>query len=139
MFDACRVFAPKLTLGGEPLGARLERERQQLWPVAPSDLAARWAPEAGDLLFLAGVDWRYLRSGGLEHLRNPRINLIQGVRHAEAGSELYGYLGSAGDSRLRRRRSCRRHPCDRAYQWSDHDHSERNRRRAATHGAHAAK
>ena len=86
-------FAPKLTLGGEPLGARLERERQQLWPVAPSDLAARWVPEAGDLLFLAGVDWRYLRSRGLEHLRNPRINLIQGVRHAEAGSELYGYLG----------------------------------------------
>ena len=85
-------FVPKLTLGGEPLGARLERERQQLWPVAPSDLAARWAPDAGDLLFLAGVDWRYLRSGELERLSNPRVNLIQHVRHAHAGSELYGYL-----------------------------------------------
>ena len=85
-------FAPKLTLGGEPLGARLERERQELWPVAPSDLAARWVPEAGDLLFLAGVDWRYLQSGGLERLGNPRVNLIQHVRHAHAGSELYGYL-----------------------------------------------
>ena len=88
-----RGFAPKLTLGGAKLGARLERERQELWPVAPSDLAARWLPEANDLLFLAGGDWRYLRSGGLEGLVNPRVNLVQHVRHAHAGTELYGYLG----------------------------------------------
>ena len=85
-------FAPKLTLGGAKLNAKQERERQQLWPVAPSDLAARWTPQANDLLFLAGTDWRYLRSAGLERLGNPRVNLIQGVRHAHAGSELCGYL-----------------------------------------------
>ena len=85
-------FVPRLTLGGAQLDARLERERQELWPVAPSGLAAQWTPEANDLLFLAGVDWRYLRSSGLEHLGNPRVNLIQHVRHAHAGSELYGYL-----------------------------------------------
>lgn len=85
-------FAPKLTLGGAKLNAKQERERQQLWPVAPSDLAARWTPQPNDLLFLAGTDWRYLRSAGLERLSNPRINLIQHVRHAHAGSELCGYL-----------------------------------------------
>ena len=85
-------FASKLTLGGAKLRAGLERERQELWPVAPSDLAPRWAPEADDLLFLAAEDWRYLQEGGLEHLRNPRLNLIQGVRHSYTGSELYGYL-----------------------------------------------
>ena len=85
-------FAPKLTLGGAKLNAKQERERQHLWPVAPSDLAAQWTPQANDLLFLAGTDWRYLRSAGLERLDNPRVNLIQGVRHAHAGSELCGYL-----------------------------------------------
>ena len=85
-------FVPKLTLGGAKLNARQERERQELWPVAASDLAARWTPRASDLLFLAGTDWRYLRSAGLESLGNPHVNLIQAVRHAHAGSELHGYL-----------------------------------------------
>ena len=85
-------FAPKLMLGGAKLNARQERERQELWPVAASDLAAQWTPQTNDLLFLAGTDWRYLRSAGLEHLGNPRLNLVQHVRHAHAGSELYGYL-----------------------------------------------
>ena len=43
-------------------------------------------------LFLAGLDWRYLSNGGYDSLPNPRINLIQGVRHADAGTELYEYL-----------------------------------------------
>ena len=42
--------------------------------------------------FWRAWDWRYLRSSGLECLGNPRINLIQHVRHAHVGSELYGYL-----------------------------------------------
>ena len=44
------------------------------------------------MLFLAGVDWRYLAECGLESLPNPRINLIQGVRHAHEGSEKHRYL-----------------------------------------------
>ena len=85
-------FAPKLMLGGAKLNERQERERQELWPVAASDLAAQWTPQTNDLLFLAGTDWRFLRSAGLEHLGNPRLNLVQHVRHAHAGSELHGYL-----------------------------------------------
>ena len=85
-------FAPRLMLGGAKLNARQERERRELWPVAASDLAAQWTPQTNDLLFLAGTDWRFLRSAGLERLGNPRLNLVQHVRHAHAGSELYGYL-----------------------------------------------
>ena len=55
-------------------------------------MAPRWAPKDGDVLFVAGVDWRYLSQAGLDGLPNPRINLVQGIRHARAGTELYGYL-----------------------------------------------
>ena len=85
-------FLPRLTLGGAPLEAGLERDRQRLWPVSAADLAMQWQPQAKDVLFLAGTDWRYLRSAGLEDGANPRINLIQHVRHAKPGTELYGYL-----------------------------------------------
>ena len=44
------------------------------------------------MLFLAGLDWRYLGGSGLVDSANPRINLIQHVRHAHAGTELYRYL-----------------------------------------------
>ena len=44
------------------------------------------------MLFLAGVDWRYLFGSGLEALANPRINLIQHVRHAHENTELHRYL-----------------------------------------------
>ena len=85
-------FAPKLTLGGEQLCAQLERERRELWPVPPANLAVEWQPAALDVLFLAGADWRHLKEAGLERVANPRINLIQHVRHAHAGTELNGYL-----------------------------------------------
>ena len=55
-------------------------------------MAERWEPAGRDVLFLAGVDWRYLYGSGLETLANPRINLIQHVRHAHEGTELYRYL-----------------------------------------------
>ena len=55
-------------------------------------MAERWEPAGRDVLFLAGVDWRYLPGNGLETLANPRINLIQGVRHANEGTELFRYL-----------------------------------------------
>ena len=44
------------------------------------------------MLFLAGMDWRYLFTRGLHTLDNPRINLVQGVRHAREGTELHRYL-----------------------------------------------
>ena len=86
-------FTPKITFSGELLNeSREARCRRQLWPAGDNGAAARWEPGRRDVLFLAGVDWRYLIGSGLEALANPRINLVQGVRHAHEGSELHHYL-----------------------------------------------
>ena len=85
-------FAPKITFRGEPLSESHALERRALWPAGDEGPAARWEPGRRGVLFLAGVDWRYLAESGLESLPNPRINLIQGVRHAHEGTELHRYL-----------------------------------------------
>ena len=85
-------FTPRITFGGAPANGSVERECRRLWPVGDSATATRWEPARGDVLFLAGTDWRYLAESGLESPTIPRINLIQGVRHAREGTELYAYL-----------------------------------------------
>ena len=85
-------FEPRITFTGEPADEPLARERLALWPPGLAGAAVRWAPRSGDVLFVAGVDWRYLAMEGLDDLRNPRINFIQHVRHAHEGTELFGYL-----------------------------------------------
>ena len=85
-------FTPRITFTGEPASERLARERQDLWPQGEAGAAVRWRPGSDDLFFVAGVDWRYLLAGGFDSLSNPTVNLIQGVRHAHAGTELYRYL-----------------------------------------------
>ena len=85
-------FAPRITFTGEPATESLARERAELWPSGGGVGAQRWDPGSRDVLFLAGTDWRYLSSRGLGGLPNPRINLVQHVRHAHEGTELYGYL-----------------------------------------------
>ena len=85
-------FAPRITFIGEPSNEPHGRTLRQLWPARDSTTVARWEPGRRDVLFLAGVDWRYPAKCGLETLPNPRINLVQGVRHAHEGTELYGYL-----------------------------------------------
>lgn len=85
-------FTPKITFGGEPQNESHIHERRRLWPAGGDSAAARWEPGRRDVLFLAGVDWRYLAESGLESLPNPRINLIQHVRHAHEGTELHRYL-----------------------------------------------
>lgn len=87
-------FAPRISFTeDEPPSDSLARERAGLWPAAHDTLAERWAPGRRDVLFLGGVDWRYLFAGGLRELTdNPRINLVQHVRHAHEGTELHGYL-----------------------------------------------
>ena len=85
-------FAPRITFSAEPSNESQARERRRLWPAGNGVMARRWEPAGRDVLFLAGVDWRYLRGNGLETLANPRINLIQHVRHAHEGTELYRYL-----------------------------------------------
>ena len=85
-------FAPRITFSGEPSNGSQARERRRLWPAREGIMVERWEPAGRDVLFLAGEDWRYLIGSGLEALANPRINLVQGVRHAHEGTELYRYL-----------------------------------------------
>ena len=85
-------FAPKVALVGEPANDAYARTLRQLWPARDHAVVARWEPGPRDVLFVEGVDWRFLAKSGLENLPNPRINLIQGIQHVHEGSERYGYL-----------------------------------------------
>lgn len=85
-------FAPRIAFGEAPRDEARVREQARLWPSGGRVAAERWTPQRQDLLFLAGVDWRYLERSGLQGLDNPRINFVQHVRHAHEGTELYGYL-----------------------------------------------
>ena len=91
MCGACLGIGPGSLSPGGLAGMRHRLTNIGLWPSGRA-LAPRWAPKDGDVLFVAGVDWRYLSQAGLDGLPNPRINLVQGIRHAHAGTELYGYL-----------------------------------------------
>ena len=53
-------------------------------------LTGHWLPEHADALLLGGMDWVALPAG--IETRLPVINLVQGVRHAEAGSPLRAFL-----------------------------------------------
>ena len=54
-------FVPRITFTGEPATETLARERLELWTPGDAGTAADWAPRPDDLLFVAGVDWRYPR------------------------------------------------------------------------------
>ena len=84
--------ARRIVFSGAPGLDRRPGEQAELWPTTRAERAEAWLPEAGDVLFLAGTDWRYYDRAGLAVMDIPRINLIQGVRHAHVGSERYGYL-----------------------------------------------
>ena len=84
-------YAPRISFTAER-GASLRPDQRRLWPPRKGAYAERWRPSRQDILFLAGLDWRYLIDNGFEALPNPRINLIQHVRHAHEGTELHGYL-----------------------------------------------
>ena len=84
-------YAPRISFTAEP-GASLHPDQHRLWPPRKGAYAERWRPGRTDILFLAGLDWRYLIDNGLDTLPNPRINLIQGFGHAHEDTELHGYL-----------------------------------------------
>lgn len=84
--------ARRIVFGGKPANDRLAHELATLWPTASNERVEVWHPGGRDILFLAGTDWRYFTQAGLHGSAIPRINLIQHVRHAHAGSELHGYL-----------------------------------------------
>ena len=85
-------FAPRITFAAAPSSESQAGERRRLWPAGDGVMAGHWDPSMHDVLFLAGVDWRYLFGRGLDALANPRINLVQGFRHARPDTELYHYL-----------------------------------------------
>ena len=85
-------FAPVITFSRTPPSEFHARERRKLWPAAEDERAKCWSPGAGDVLFLAGGDWRYRAECGLEGSEHPRVNLIQGLEQARKDSELYAYL-----------------------------------------------
>ena len=85
-------FNARITLGGESHNATVAREIDDLWPIRNGAREPHWKPHRRDILFLAGLDWQYWHRCGLERLPIPRINLIQHVRHARVGTELYGSL-----------------------------------------------
>ena len=84
--------APVIAFSRAPPNAFHACERQRLWPAEGDERVERWEPALGDVLFLAGGDWRYTVECGLNASDNPRINLIQGLQHAREDGELYGYL-----------------------------------------------
>jgi len=53
-------------------------------------LVGQWEPERADALLLGGMDWAALPPDA--ETRLPVLNLVQHVRHAEAGSPLRGFL-----------------------------------------------
>lgn len=85
-------FTPVITFSRPPASEFHACERRRLWRAGEDERADGWAPRPGDLLFLAGIDWRYLAERGLGDAGNPRINLVQAVRHAREGTELHEYL-----------------------------------------------
>ncbi len=87
-----RGFAPRVAFTGGPLNEALAKERRRLWPVGNINGGAGWTPSAGDVLFVAGTDWRYLSAMSLDGTNHPRINLVQAVRHADPDTELWSYL-----------------------------------------------
>jgi len=86
-------FAARISFSMSPQQQQDAAEQiTELWPNRSGSWAARWDPSARDILFLAGQDWRYLLDQRLDELSNPRINLIQHVRHAEPDTALHSYL-----------------------------------------------
>lgn len=82
----------RILFGAKPQADRLAREQESLWPAETGERVEKWRPGTRDILFLAGTDWRYVARAGLDGIANPRINLIQHVRHAHVGTELHGFL-----------------------------------------------
>jgi hypothetical protein len=56
------------------------------------DAIVEWNPEAAEILFLGGLDWRAVPASQRKSFPKPIINLIQHPRHAEPGSELRSFL-----------------------------------------------
>lgn len=63
------------------------------WLPLKAEALSRFAPQAADVLFVAGMDWQPLLPVlAQKDFSRPIINLIQHVRHADPALPLYGFL-----------------------------------------------
>jgi hypothetical protein len=81
---------PHIYFAANALSKETSAQRKQLWGDSNIDL--QWVPQERDIIFLAGMDWQFALSQGRLSLSMPRLNLIQGVRHADPNQSLYKYL-----------------------------------------------
>ncbi len=86
-------FDARVAFTGDLADPGLAAERAGLWPGEA--VVGRWTPAAEDVLFVAGTDWRYAEAAGFGATDHPRVNLLQHVRHADPGTELWRYLANA--------------------------------------------
>ena len=94
-FDHVRClpgYRPRIAFTADAPGTKPSPDQNRLWPAGSEFRTPRWAPQKGDVFFLAGLDWRFLAQSGLESSPNPRVNLVQHVRHGQPGTELYSHL-----------------------------------------------
>jgi glycosyltransferase involved in cell wall biosynthesis len=63
------------------------------WARLPSEFLAREPPDAGEVLFLAGLDWRRLTPDQRAAPSGPIVNLIQHLRHADPANPRSDFLG----------------------------------------------
>jgi len=68
------------------------RDPSNPWMQMPEQIAPHWAPDACDVLFLAGMDWAALPDP--QHPPRPVINLVQGLRHASPTLPLSTFLSA---------------------------------------------
>jgi len=72
--------------------AKSKQHAEQCTQLWPNGHVTAWTPREDDILFLAGLDWKYLDQQNFTGPDVAIINLIQHVRHAEPDTELHSYL-----------------------------------------------
>lgn len=84
------IFNPSLHI--DPASGLPKSDAVTLWKLNSNNCTPCWSPSKGDAFFIAGEDWQYAIPFLRQFPNNPIINLIQGVRHADPGSQLYKFL-----------------------------------------------
>jgi len=84
-------YNPRIIVDNKASLLTAQKQINQLWG-RELNVLAQWAPQKNDIIFLAGMDWSFaLAKGGLNSSM-PRLNLIQGMRHADPDQPLHSYL-----------------------------------------------
>ena len=87
-------FDARVAFTGDLRNPALAAERKPGSGRADAVVGALDAGAADDVLFVAGTDWRLpADAAGFDATPDhPRVNLLQHVRHADPGTELWEYL-----------------------------------------------